>query len=627
MLRSVSARWFELMVPRESVARALEALATTGRVELEPDSADTEDLIPIPRVELELAKLAALERRYHAWWPAPATIRTRRNWLLERELKAAMQRVEQWVEAAEPQVQRIEKLRRELGELARLEELCLAARGDRELDFSELAAPDSEHAARVFILPAESETPPAVEALLTRRLDSREATWLIVFGRSERVAALAEQLEGQRARTLILPRWLNGNPEQARVRVLRRKAATERLEARDQTRIEQLTQQLELARALGHLRRVAWLAEHLEGITTSEYMARLRGWTSDNDSNAIAAALDQSGIAHAVDLPPVPSGRMAPSISVNPPWAKPFELFAGLVGTPGRNEADPSMLVALIAPLLFGYMFGDVGHGAVLVAAGLLLRKRFPGTALMIWGGAWAMIFGLMFGAVFSREDLIPALWLHPIVNPLPVLMVPLGIGAGLLLLSMLLNGLEHAWAGRFGEWLLTQSGIAVAVVVAACAIVEPELWSAVAAVLALQYLGIAFDSRRLGAIAFVGALGELLEALMQLIVNTLSFIRVGAFALAHAGLSLAVISLADSTSSLITYGLIMLIGNALIIVIEGLVASIQTTRLVLFEFFNRFLTAGGRAFMPLLPPADLVIQTFSSTPTLSTRTTKEIPA
>ena len=622
MLRSVSARWFELMVPRESVARALEALAATGRVELEPNSADEEDLIPIPQVDLELAKLAALERRYQAWWPPPATIRMRRNWLLERELKAAMRQVEQWVEAAEPHVQRIERLRRELGELVRLEQLCLAAHGDHDLDFSDLAAPDSSHTARVFILPAESETPPSVEALLTRRLDSHDATWLIVFGRRERVANLAEQLEGQRARTLELPRWLAGNPGQARVRVLKRRAAAERLEHRNQIRIEQLNEQFQLARALGHLRRVAWLAEHLEGITTSEYMAHLRGWTCDNDSDAIAAALDQAGIPCAVALPPAPGSRMAPSISVNPRWAKPFELFAGLVGTPGRNEADPSMLVALIAPMLFGYMFGDVGHGAVLIATGLLLRKRFPGTALMIWGGSWAMLFGLMFGAVFAREDLVPALWLHPIVNPLPVLMVPLGVGAVLLLLSMLLNGLEHAWADRFTEWLLTQSGIALALVVAVAAIVEPGLWPLVAAVLALQYLGIAFENRGLGPIAFIGALGELLEALMQLIVNTLSFIRVGAFALAHAGLSLAVISLADSTTSLITCGLIMVIGNALIIAIEGLVASIQTTRLVLFEFFNRFLTAGGRAFQPLLPPLDASIQ-----PLVPTRKTEEIPA
>jgi len=86
-------------------------------------------------------------------------------------------------------------------------------------------------------------------------------------------------------------------------------------------------------------------------------------------------------------------------------------------------------------------------------------------------------------------------------------------------------------------------------------------------------------------------------------VVNTLSFVRVGAFALAHAGLSLAVVSLADGTGNVVVSLIVMVIGNALIIAIEGLVASIQTTRLVLFEFFNRFLKAEGREFQPLAPP------------------------
>jgi V/A-type H+-transporting ATPase subunit I len=47
-----------------------------------------------------------------------------------------------------------------------------------------------------------------------------------------------------------------------------------------------------------------------------------------------------------------------------------------------------------------------------------------------------------------------------------------------------------------------------------------------------------------------------------------------------------------------------MAVGNALIIAIEGLVVGIQTTRLVLFEFFIRFLRGSGRAFRPL-PAAD----------------------
>jgi V/A-type H+-transporting ATPase subunit I len=81
----------------------------------------------------------------------------------------------------------------------------------------------------------------------------------------------------------------------------------------------------------------------------------------------------------------------------------------------------------------------------------------------------------------------------------------------------------------------------------------------------------------------------------------------VGAFALAHTSLSVAVVTMADATP---WWGavLIMVLGNALIIALEGLVVSIQTTRLVLFEFFNRFLRGTGRVFRPL-PSPPLVVE------------------
>ena len=100
-------------------------------------------------------------------------------------------------------------------------------------------------------------------------------------------------------------------------------------------------------------------------------------------------------------------------------------------------------------------------------------------------------------------------------------------------------------------------------------------------------------------------AFTELFESIFQILVNTLSFVRVGAFALAHAGLSLAVVGLAEAPASPIGKAVVLVLGNALIIVLEGLVVGIQTTRLVLFEFFIRFMRAEGRPFRPLMPPND----------------------
>ena len=92
---------------------------------------------------------------------------------------------------------------------------------------------------------------------------------------------------------------------------------------------------------------------------------------------------------------------------------------------------------------------------------------------------------------------------------------------------------------------------------------------------------------------------------MLQLLVNTVSFVRVGAFALAHAGLCAAVIGLADGMQSLAGKSVVLVLGNLLIIVLEGLVVSIQTTRLVLFEFFIRFLRSSARSFKPLSAPRD----------------------
>jgi len=117
-------------------------------------------------------------------------------------------------------------------------------------------------------------------------------------------------------------------------------------------------------------------------------------------------------------------------------------------------------------------------------------------------------------------------------------------------------------------------------------------LWAMAAAALHRRSIG-----------AALGALGELLEHTVQVLINTLSFARVCAFALAHAGLSSAVVALATASDNRAAFVLVLVLGNALILVVEGLVVSIQTTRLVLFEFFTRFFRPEGREFRPLAAP------------------------
>ena len=333
--------------------------------------------------------------------------------------------------------------------------------------------------------------------------------------------------------------------------------------------------------------------------TDNPIYARITGWTSD--AGRLAACLERSPARAVVHFPPAPKQLQPPLILRNPGWIQPFEIFARLVGMPGRFSADPSGLLVFVAPILFGYMFGDVIQGLALVVIGLVLQWRWPMLRLLVAGGLAAMLFGFVFGAAGGIHGAVPALWLDPLADPLPVLLVPIAFGGALLTLGLALTGLEAYWQGRIGNWLRGDAGFLAVYVGVLLALLHPAGQVLVVMGLGIQIFGRLWQERRIGAV--FASLGELLEKLAQISINTLSFVRVGAFALAHAGLSSALVSMVKGVECSASYVLLLVAGNVLIIVIEVLAASIQTTRLVLFEFFTRFFETTGREFRPLPPP------------------------
>jgi V/A-type H+-transporting ATPase subunit I len=258
------------------------------------------------------------------------------------------------------------------------------------------------------------------------------------------------------------------------------------------------------------------------------------------------------------------------------------------------------VLFAIAVPLMFGYMFGDIGQGLVIAGAGFVARKRFPIARLFIAGGIAAAGFGVLFGSVFSLHVLHP-LWVAPLDDPLAILLVPLAGGAALLTIGLALNALEAWWRGELRTWLATDGGYVVAYLGILAGIVYPMGFFVAGAGALAFCLGHALHARRMA--AALSAVAELIERLLQILINTLSFARVGAFALAHAGLSSAIVALVDAGGNIVIKALVLIAGNVIVLVLEVMVVSIQTTRLVLFEFFTRFLTAEGRIFRPLPAP------------------------
>jgi V/A-type H+/Na+-transporting ATPase subunit I len=270
-----------------------------------------------------------------------------------------------------------------------------------------------------------------------------------------------------------------------------------------------------------------------------------------------------------------------------------------------------------VAPLMFGFMFGDVGQGAVLLALGLALRKRVPVFSLLVPYGGMAIIFGFLFGSIFANKGVIPYLWLSPIEHPVLLMGIAISFGVIILTTGLLLDAFSAFWRRRLALWIATKGGILVAyhgIILAGAGYLGVVAPGTASLGLNMMWLGFAWfvlgttlTSHHNKLLELPKALGELLESMLQLVVNTISFVRVGAFALAHAGVAAAIMAMGEAAGTFIGWLLIMVFMNALVIALKGLIVGIQTTRLLLFEFFIRFLTAEGRQLKPLTGPGTAI--------------------
>lgn len=600
-LRSATARWFELLTSRDELGAALDCLARTRSVQLQAYSR-AETRLPLGDLKRVLDDFEALARRFRPWWPAaqPCTVDAGHE-MLEAP-QAALERLRAWAAVADPYVAELETLEQQRLELESLERLCAAAnvalpRLDR------LAAAGPVLASRIYALPPGTPAlalPPALICQLWAPDTTRES-YLLALGPQEEMAELDAALAARKVHRIALPAGLPQDASELHADLQQRRATLQAREAGARSALATLDTEHAAGAALGELALAAWVVAHVPELPVTEHFAWITGWCADSDECGMRAALDGKDIHYLLRTTDAPEGTVAPSILRNPRWARPFETVTRMMGTPAAGDADPSLLVAVLAPLMFGFMFGDVVQGAVIALAGAMLGRRVPALRLLLPGGLMAMAFGLAFGSVFAREDVIPALWLHPLAQPLPVLAVALGFGVVTLIIGLALDALQSHWHGRFRHWLLCDAGLLVAYVGLVGAVLDLRALWLLPLGIAWSLAGAALASPQ-GRLAATGvAAGEFVERLLQLGVNTVSFVRVGAFALAHAGLCSAVVGMAEAAGP--GYWPVLIVGNAAIIALEGLVVSIQTTRLVLFEFFIRFLTARGRPFEPLTPP------------------------
>ena len=602
-LRPESAHWFDCLIARDDLTVTVETLANSGQIQLETRVMDEESgtLTDLSALLEEFHQLAS---HYHLYWPqavTPSTITGKPA----RTLQRALQQLRLWAEQSDMPIHELERMQAESADLIHLREWLQALQTTLEsgntLDIGELFNTGPLLTTLLYRIATQAELPPLPPRWFAWEIAQQPDRYVLLIGPAEEAEQLAHDFSAHRVRRIPLPTWLHGTARAAASQIDARLQIHTKRREELQGQLEAAHQEFGLTEALGEIARLDWFLRHVRYQVSGTNLAWVRGWSSAPDDGQLQDALTQTGVRALMQFSTPPKDVKAPLVLRNPRWARPFELFPRLLGMPSATETDPSRMLALLVPLLFGYMFGDLGQGFVILIAGLLLRRKWPQAVLLVPAGASSMIFGLLFGSLFAREDLIPALWLHPVTEPLTVLGLPIAGGIALLLLGLILNGIQAGWRNEGRHWAWREAPVILIYVSLIALFVTPGAKYALMIGLGWSLLGVLVVGTGNVAVRIGLAAAELFEQLFQLAVNTLSFARVGAFALAHAGLSQAIVSLADVAG----HGgwLVMLLGNLFIIALEGLVVFIQTTRLVLFEFFIRFLRGEGQGFTPLPAP------------------------
>ncbi len=358
------------------------------------------------------------------------------------------------------------------------------------------------------------------------------------------------------------------------------------------------------------------------------------GWVPSLLLDELITQLKQTSRQIMIESTPYKRSGSEPNVPVslnNPGIAGAFQPLVTTYAQPSYKEIDPTLLMTLTFPFLFGVMFGDVGHGLLLFLLGMLLSSRRVNALQGMAGlgpivtvcGLAATAFGFVFGSLFGDEEILTPLWVSPMHDIMQIL--AFAVVAGIVLLSIgFIVGVINAWFARdWGEFLFGHHGltglafywsfvgIAASSMIAGFPIGMTP-FAVLAGILAIVVMFSDIFKKLVSGqrpliedgigTYLVQVFFELFETALSLFSNSLSYVRVGAFAVAHGGLSSVIFVLAEmaSASQGPGYWIVVVIGNLFIVGFEGLIVGIQTMRLEYYEFFSKFFHGSGVSYAPL---------------------------
>ncbi len=387
-----------------------------------------------------------------------------------------------------------------------------------------------------------------------------------------------------------------------------------------------LEQKKELTQAEGDklLSLRAWLCREYQVAETRRCAAcsgdtfYLIGWVPKKELPAFLKGVEEFGGLDCVTDDADDTGLTPPTKLKHGVLGRIFEPFLRMYGLPNHREYDPSTFMAITYCLFFGIMFGDVGQGALLILFGFLmwkLKKMWLGRIVSCCG-VGSVIFGFVYGSVFGFEEWLPGFKILHGSNVLYLLLASLGLGVAMIVYAMVLNisngirqkNYDKIFFGPNGlAGMVFYLGLIVAALLTLLGVVNLfRIWYVLPVILLPLIIillrepltklcsGEADWKPESVSGLLVGGFFELFETLLSFLTNTLSFLRVGAYAITHVALMLVVHALAGSGNIVV-----LVIGNLFVMALEAVMVCIQVLRLEFYELFGRFYQDSGREFLP----------------------------
>jgi len=394
-----------------------------------------------------------------------------------------------------------------------------------------------------------------------------------------------------------------------------------------------------LGQALYDVRRAILKERILKYFRKTEHTFLLSGWLPSTHRETFISEIQRATQNRCVietlaasEVESVKNGKVDVPVQLNnPKLIKPFELLTSAYGVPTYRTIDPTPILGISFLVIFGMMFGDVGHGLVLALTGLffLLKGKAEFSQhvglLMIYVGGSSMVFGFLFGSLFGFEHLswLPPLWIRPMESIPELFKVCIYLGISMIFISILINVINAIRLKQFWDVIFDKAGLLAALLYWTGILLASRIVSSspsaraqlpvIVPILLITALVLLFlrepiihlfqGKKKLypeGMLTgVISGIIELMEIVLGFLANTVSFIRVAAFGLVHAGLAMAIFSLSDSVGGVGSV-VIIIFGNIFILLLEGLVVSIQSVRLEFYEFFSRFFREGKVKYKPL---------------------------